>query len=362
MPDAEKDFVSRLNHLGSVLLTTLAAFEFARRQLHPPRIGSLREALEPLYARLSKALFEFRAEPVPERAQALAAQFTNAAACAEGALRDFCEPAAAEESIQRILGSMHQHCQAQALLYPLRKALPPISDYFLEAPYRDRTAILDPDTPAGEVGVFHFRNPSGQRGGFWLYVPESYDGQPWPLVVALHGGSGTGEDFLWSWLTEARGRRFLLMAPTSLGPTWSLMGPDIDAEALRIMVDHVKKRWSVDARRVLLTGLSDGATYTLIAGLRSDTHFTALAPVSGVLHPMALANTPGGARGRRIYLVHGALDWMFPIAVARMAHDKLARAGADITFSEIADLSHTYPRDENDRILTWFDPSLALPG
>jgi len=27
----------------------------------------------------------------------------------------------------------------------------------------------------------------------------------------------------------------------------------------------------------------------------------------------------------------------------------------------VEDLSHTYPRDENDRILTWFDPDLALP-
>jgi hypothetical protein len=30
-------------------------------------------------------------------------------------------------------------------------------------------------------------------------------------------------------------------------------------------------------------------------------------------------------------------------------------------FREIEDLSHTYPREENDRILTWFDRSLALP-
>jgi hypothetical protein len=28
----------------------------------------------------------------------------------------------------------------------------------------------------------------------------------------------------------------------------------------------------------------------------------------------------------------------------------------------LPDLSHTYPRAENDRILTWFDPALALTG
>jgi len=84
--------------------------------------------------------------------------------------------------------------------------------------------------------------------------------------------------------------------------------------------------------------------------------------VSGVLHP---ANLVGGNRarasGRKIRLVHGRLDWMFPVASAEMAAEELTRAGADLTLRIIEDLSHTYPREENDRILTWFDPSLALP-
>ncbi len=58
--------------------------------------------------------------------------------------------------------------------------------------------------------------------------------------------------------------------------------------------------------------------------------------------------------------MHGALDWMFPVEIARMARDELAKAGADLTFREIEDLSHTYPREENARILEWLDPSLAL--
>ncbi len=80
-----------------------------------------------------------------------------------------------------------------------------------------------------------------------------------------------------------------------------------------------------------------------------------------MLHPGLLAN--GGlarARGKRIYLVHGALDWMFPVETARAARDQLRKAGADLEYRELADLSHTYPRDENPRILSWFAPELAL--
>ena len=81
-----------------------------------------------------------------------------------------------------------------------------------------------------------------------------------------------------------------------------------------------------------------------------------------MLHPALLVNgNLARAHGRPIYLVHGALDWMFPVASARLTSQTLQAAGARLVYREIEDLSHTYPREENDRILAWFDPSLARP-
>ncbi|MGH7789829.1 MAG: phospholipase, partial [Candidatus Binatia bacterium] len=295
----------------------------------------------------------------------LAAQLAAAAEQAAKALDHFCSGGQPHEEIPRVLAAMREHCRAQELLYPLRKALPPVGLYFLEPSARPRVRAIDPDVVRGgepPVGLVKASSRTGERGGFSLYVPEAYDAaRPWPLVVALHGGSGTGDDFLWSWLTEARSRGCLLMAPTSRGSTWALAGEDIDSPALRTMVEYVAEHWHVDRTHILLTGLSDGATYTLLCGLQPDTPFTHLAPVSGVLHPANLVNgNLARAAGRRIYLVHGVLDWMFPIALARLAHQELEKAGAEIVFRPIDDLSHTYPREENGAILTWFDPSLAL--
>ena len=45
---------------------------------------------------------------------------------------------------------------------------------------------------------------------------------------------------------------------------------------------------------------------------------------------------------------------MFPVELARAASEELRKAGADLVFREIADLSHTYARDENAKILDWF--------
>ena len=119
------------------------------------------------------------------------------------------------------------------------------------------------------------------------------------------------------------------------------------------IVSVLGERYPVDRARVLLTGMSDGGTYTLLAGLRDATPYTHLAPACGVVHPLLLGGNLAAARDRQIYLVHGALDWMFPIATAHIGRDALQAAGARLVYREIPDLSHTYPRDENSRILDW---------
>ena len=66
------------------------------------------------------------------------------------------------------------------------------------------------------VGVLHADNATDERGGFSVFVPEDYDpARAYPLVMALHGGSGHGRLFLWSWVREARSRGVIVVAPTA---------------------------------------------------------------------------------------------------------------------------------------------------
>ncbi|HKE11117.1 MAG TPA: phospholipase [Myxococcota bacterium] len=352
-------------------VAVLTAFEHVQRHLHPAEHARLRGWLERPGADLRRALAAFRGLPPPESLETFHTQMERAGAAADEAVRLFSAPGKAADSVARILGSMRSTCRALEALYPLRGVLPPLGRLFAEAPLHDRLSELDPETAreggSGSVGM-HVAGTSedvpGARGGFVFYVPERYDGrQGLPLVVALHGGFGHGRDFVWTWLREARSRCCCLLAPTSLGTTWSLQDPAQDGAALRSMLEFVTERWRIDAARVLLTGLSDGATFTLLWGLAEGSPFTALAPVCGVLHPWNFRNgNMERARDKRIYLVHGALDWMFPVATARTACSALEEAGADLVYRELADLSHAYPREENASILRWLDPGLALPG
>jgi phospholipase/carboxylesterase len=362
--EIDRAFGEAIGRLGPPLLGGLDALEQAFRHLHPPDFPQLRAHLAPARDALEAALEDFGDVVTPTALEAFRERFESAARHANAALVGLVDPGPPSEAAPRALRAMHDHARAQAQIYPLRDVLLPVSSFFAESFRReDLDALEAVEGCDARVGLFR-TGAEAERGGFDLYVPESYDGsESWPLVVALHGGSGHGSDFIWSWLREARSRRFLLLSPTSRDTTWSLHAPEVDGEALRQMTEWVGSKWRVDTQRILLTGLSDGATMTLLVGLGEDTPFTHLAPVSGVLHPMnfAIGNIQR-ARGKPIYLVHGALDWMFPVSLAQEAARVFEDSGADLVYREIADLSHTYPREENQRIIEWLDPRRVVPS
>jgi phospholipase/carboxylesterase len=172
--------------------------------------------------------------------------------------------------------------------------------------------------------------------------------------MALHGGSGNGRGFLWSWLRDARSRGAILVAPTATGSTWALMGDDTDTPNLIRILESVQARWNVDPGRMLLTGMSDGGTFCYVTGFDGASPFTHLAPVAATFHPlMAEMADADRLRGLPIHIVHGRLDWMFPVQVARQTSQALSAAGANVTYRELEDLSHTYPREMNAEILQW---------
>jgi phospholipase/carboxylesterase len=247
--------------------------------------------------------------------------------------------------------------RAQEALYALTARLPPVSEFFVDPALRqDADLAARLAAPANEnTGIFHEHNEPGSRGGFSLYVPEYYTrARALPLVMALHGGSGNGRGFLWSWLRDARSRGAILIAPTATGSTWALMGDDTDTPNLMRILESVRLRWNVDAERMLLTGMSDGGTFCYVTGLDSASPFTHLAPVAATFHPlMAEMADAERLRGLPVHIVHGRLDWMFPVQVARQTAQALSAAGANVTYRELDDLSHTYPREMNAEILKW---------
>jgi phospholipase/carboxylesterase len=345
----------RLAALLPPLLRSLDVLGFIARHFHPPDFGAVMDAAgtPDQDLRVARGMLDGWPDELAGVRERLQGAIDAALAAFDG-LRGAPDQS---DGIRAVFRALRYLPRAREALYPLAAAIPAVNRYFLDPALRDDAELLARfAAPAGNnTGVMHAGNEPGSRGGYSLYVPEVYaPDRAWPLVMALHGGSGNGRNFLWTWLRDARSHGAILVAPTATGPTWALMGDDTDTPNLVRILDAVRSRWNIDASRMLLTGMSDGGTFCYVTGLEDTSPFTHLAPVSATFHPlMAEMASPDRLRGLPIYLTHGALDWMFPVQVARQTRTALAAAGADIVYRELDDLSHCYPDDINAALLAW---------
>jgi|tagenome__1003787_1003787.scaffolds.fasta_scaffold20960959_2 phospholipase/carboxylesterase len=337
------------------LLQSLEALSFVARHLNPPEFGSVMDAA----GMPDQALQAVRGRlgGWPEEFTGLQSSLETASDAALAAFAGLRAVEQGDGDLVAVFRALRHVSRAQEALYPLAAKLPPVSSFFVHPDLREDAGIKArlAQRANENTGIIHQHNEPGSRGGFSVYVPEYYTAdREWPLVMALHGGSGNGRNFLWSWLRDARSFGAIVVAPTATGDTWALMGEDADTANLARILDSVRSRWKIDASKLLLTGMSDGGTFCYVTGLESASPFTHLAPVSATFHPlMAEMADAERLRDLPVYLVHGRLDWMFPVQVARQTRDLLSAAGAEITYRELEDLSHCYPREMNAPILKW---------
>ncbi len=341
---------------GRAARSFLEAMELVGEQLAPERSSKLAAEVEAEHGEVIRTIgTQLEANPPPQSLQPFGTRLAEGWSDIERAYELFTgfPTALPTQRISMILGAMHHLARAQETFYLLRRPLTPFKGFW-DLPEADSRADLPSRDEEGQppTGVIHVTR-GGYHGGFSLYVPEYYSpDKEWPLIVALHGGSGNGRDFLWTWVREARSCGYLLVAPSAAGDTWG----DGDDQGLLQILTWLGRQYRLAENRILLTGLSDGATFGLLYGLAHPNVYRAIAPLCGVLHPAnALIGNLERAKGVPIYLVHGALDFLFPVQLARMTRDTLAASGADLEYRELADLSHTYPRSENVRILRWFE-------
>ncbi len=340
------------------LLNAMDVLERAARHLHPPQLDEVLGAVQPFRQPVVQGVEVFSSLEWPEHLQRFSEAVLETAGHVEKAFAGLAAAPAHSNPIMAAYSALRYSARATEALYPVSVMLPPVSRFFLLESMQDDETLLEQlasaDVSREAVGVFHVNNALEERGGFSLYVPEYYAGEALPLVFALHGGSGHGRSFLWQWLRAARSLGLMVLSPTSRDHTWSLMGDDVDGAALSSMFTYVTEHWNVQSDKVLLTGMSDGGTFSYVQGLQSDLPYTHLAPIAASFHPMLLEVADAErVRNLPVYLTHGALDWMFPVDIARSAHQALEAAGAEVVYREVEDLSHTYPTEENEAIGRW---------
>lgn len=163
-----------------------------------------------------------------------------------------------------------------------------------------------------------------------LVVPDGLDTDaPLPLLVMFHGAGGEANRVLPHLVPHARARRFLLLAPQSMFPTWDVVigghGPDL--QRLDRALSTVAAHFRLDPARLAFAGFSDGGSYALSLGLTNgDVASHVIGLSAGFMNTFSQAGAP------RVFLGHGRADRQLPIETSAHAHAKrLLDSGYDLT-------------------------------
>ncbi len=163
-----------------------------------------------------------------------------------------------------------------------------------------------------------------------LVVPDDLDiTAPVPLFVMFHGAGGEANRVLPHLVRHARSRRFLLLVPQSMYPTWDIVigghGPDL--ERLQAALARVATHFAIDPQRLAFAGFSDGGSYALSTGITNGdiaSHVIGLS--AGFMNTFSQNGAP------KVFIAHGRNDSQLSMEATATPHAKrLLDAGYDLT-------------------------------
>lgn len=242
----------------------------------------------------------------------------------------------------------------------------------------DPYATTQPATSAvGKVSEEWVEAPDGRRRHFRLYVPTTLRaGEVAPLLIALHGGLGTSEQFAansgFDELAEANG--FIVVYPDGIRAapdrpglqTWNggyCCGPaarqDVDDVGyVRFLIDLVEERFDVDAARIFAAGHSNGAIMAYRLACELSDRIVAIGVQAGSLG----IDDCRPKEALSVLHIHGLADTNHPIdggVGTGVSGVKFRSARVAVrTFSELADCdgdprSDVVPSKPDLEVSTW---------
>jgi predicted peptidase len=187
------------------------------------------------------------------------------------------------------------------------------------------------------------------RTRYLLFTPKDYraDGDPWPLMLFLHGYGECSDTDLD--LVKVHGPPkivdsrpefpFVLVSP-QCPPLERKMEKIVKAwkpDELIQLLDHISKNLNIDASRVYVTGLSMGGYGTWRLAAAYPERFAAAVPICGGGEPEKMA---AKLRTVPIWAFHGAKDTIVPVARSEEMVEAVRRAGGYVRFKVYADVEH----------------------
>lgn len=203
---------------------------------------------------------------------------------------------------------------------------------------------------------------AGQTYRYQVYVPATYSTtEAWPVILFLHGAGERGSDGLLQTSvglgpairrTAARYPAIVVFPQAPADSLWSGVPAQMALGALK----QTMAEFRTDAARVYLTGLSMGGRGTWYLAYRNPDLFAAVIPICGWVTPLPFDRRfdpvvpvnsgpalPALARRLQrvpIWIFHGEVDPVVPVAGSRDPAAALKAVNPDVRYTELLGVDH----------------------
>ena len=195
--------------------------------------------------------------------------------------------------------------------------------------------------PAEKIIKESIRSQGVERT-YYLFLPDKVNpATPAPMVVLLHGSGRNGLSLVEKWKDLAKKEGVIIVGPDAVSSQgWKI--PEDGPDFIHELVEGLKAKYPINARRVYLFGHSAGAGQALYLSLLESEYFAATAVHAGAL---GADDGPYIERAQRkipIAIFVGTNDQFFPLPVVRATRDALNARGFKSELTEIKDHTHWY--------------------
>ena len=165
---------------------------------------------------------------------------------------------------------------------------------------------------------------------YLIHIPPSHDKtKSMPLVIALHGGGGSGKNMVkltrggFDALSDQKG--FVVVYPDGIEKNWN-DGRSGEEEGYRAhkdkiddvgfisaLIDHLINKLNINPKRIYITGMSNGAIMSYRLACELTEKITAIAPVAGNM-PQKLYPSCSPSRPISVLAINNVNDPLMPFA------------------------------------------------
>jgi poly(3-hydroxybutyrate) depolymerase len=182
----------------------------------------------------------------------------------------------------------------------------------------------------------------GKKRTYAFYAPDRVEpGVRAPLLVVIHGSTGSGRQMMTNWTSTADTHGFLVAGPDATDNSrWA--SPQDGPLFLKDVVDDVAGRFAIDGRRIFLFGHSAGANFALQMAILESEFFAAAAIHAGAVSSDYFSIFDYATRKIPLAIYIGDRDQFYPIEVVRAVNAALGKRGFTVLYKEIPGHDHAY--------------------